>query len=132
MATMQAEVVSAEQQVFSGEASEVYARSLEGEIGILPGHQPALLALDIAPVRIKLEDGSWVSFAVHRGFLYFRENRLAVLADIAERAEEIDRARAERDLEALRAETDGTEEEQAARRDAIRRAELRLDMTERQ
>lgn len=132
MATMQAEVVSAEKRVFSGEASEVYARSLEGEIGILPGHQPALLALDIAPVRIKLEDGSWLSFAVHQGFLYFRENRLAVLADIAERAEEIDRARAERDLEALRSETGGTEEEKAERREAIRRAELRLDMTERQ
>ena len=45
MATMQVEVVSAEKQLFSGEAKELYARALDGEIGIMPGHQPAVIAL---------------------------------------------------------------------------------------
>ncbi|MBW3577464.1 MAG: ATP synthase F1 subunit epsilon [Actinobacteria bacterium] len=130
MATMRVQVVSAEQELFSGEAAEVYARSMEGEIGILPGHQPALLALDIAPVRIKLEDGSWESFAVHNGYLYFREDEVAVLADMAEPAHEIDRARAESELEQLRARTPQDEEEEAEIKRAVRRAELRLEMSE--
>jgi F-type H+-transporting ATPase subunit epsilon len=84
MATMQVDVVSAEEQLFSGEATEVYARSTEGEIGILPGHMPILLALGDAPVRVKSVDGSQVSIAVHHGFLEFKENHLTVLADAAE------------------------------------------------
>jgi len=95
MATMQVEVVSAEKRLFSGEATEVYARSLDGEIGILPGHQPALLALDIAPVKIKLVDGTIQRVAIHQGFLYFQNNHLVVLADIAELPEQIDRAAVE-------------------------------------
>ncbi len=86
MATMQVDVVSAEEQLFSGEASEVYARSTEGEIGILPGHQPALLLLaDDASVRIKTTEGREESFDIAGGFLEFRENHLIVLAEAVER-----------------------------------------------
>ncbi|HUH07743.1 MAG TPA: ATP synthase F1 subunit epsilon [Egibacteraceae bacterium] len=92
---MEVHVVSAERELFAGEATEVYARSLDGEIGILPGHQPALLALAVAPVRVKQDDGSEVVFAVHGGFLEFRENHLTVLTDVAEPVGEIDRDRAE-------------------------------------
>ncbi len=82
MATMQVDVVAPDRSLFSGEASEVYARSQEGEIGILPGHQPALLALaEGAPVRVKTEGGQEESFAITGGFLEFRDNRLTVLAD---------------------------------------------------
>jgi F-type H+-transporting ATPase subunit epsilon len=84
MATMQVNVVSPERNVFSGDASEVYARSLDGEIGILPGHQPALLALADAPVRVKTASGEEHEFVVHGGFLSFRDNVLTVLADSAE------------------------------------------------
>jgi F-type H+-transporting ATPase subunit epsilon len=84
MATMQVDVVSAEAQLYSGEANEVYARSTEGEIGILPGHQPILLALGDAPVRVKTVEGREVRIEVHRGFLEFRDNHLTVLADSAE------------------------------------------------
>jgi F-type H+-transporting ATPase subunit epsilon len=85
MATMQVDVVSAESQLYSGEASEVYARSIEGEIGILPGHQPILIALgEEAPVRVKTVEGREVRIDVHNGFLEFRENHLTVLADAAE------------------------------------------------
>ncbi len=84
MATMQVDVVSAEAQLYSGEANEVYARTTEGEIGILPGHQPALLALGDAPVRVKTVEGREVRIEVHNGFLEFRDNHLTVLADSAE------------------------------------------------
>jgi F-type H+-transporting ATPase subunit epsilon len=82
MATMQVDVVAPDRSLFSGEASEVYARSQEGEIGILPNHQPALLALAAgAPVRVHTEGGGEESFTITGGFLEFRDNRLTVLAD---------------------------------------------------
>jgi len=78
---MQVDVVSPEAQLYSGEADAVYARSEEGEIGILPGHQPALLSLRAgAPVRVQ-RGGSEESFTLTGGFLEFRDNRLTVLAD---------------------------------------------------
>lgn len=82
MAVMQVEVVSPEKRLFSGEATEVYARSQEGEIAILPGHQPALLALvEGHPVRVRTQDGQEQSFTLTGGFLEFRNNQLTVLAD---------------------------------------------------
>lgn len=94
MATMQVDVVSAEERLFSGQAEAVFARSFEGEIAILPGHQPALLALTTAPVRVRTEEGDEVDVAVHHGFLEVREDQLTVLADIAELATQIDVERA--------------------------------------
>ena len=82
MATMQVDVVSAEEQLFSGEASEVYARSMDGEIGILPGHQPVLLLLaPDHPVRVKTSGGGEERFDIAGGFLEFRDNHLIVLAE---------------------------------------------------
>ncbi len=86
MSTMQVEIVSAEKALTSVEATEVYARSLDGEIGILPGHQPALLALAAAPVKVVTADGSTERYQVNHGFLYFSDNTLVVLADHAEPA----------------------------------------------
>ena len=94
MATMQVDVVSAERLLYSGEASAVFARTPEGEIGILPGHQPVLLALVSTPARVQTPEGDQITVAVHHGFLEFRENRLTVLADIAELAVDIDVERA--------------------------------------
>ena len=124
MATMQVDVVSAERALFSGEASEVYARTSDGEIGILPGHQPALLALEVAPLRVKAEGGDEILVAVHGGFLEFRDNHLTVLADIAERAEDIDVGRAEDARR--RAESRLAGEEDDAARAALARASVRI------
>ena len=123
MATMQVDVVSAERRIFSGEASEVYARSLEGEIGVLPGHQPALLALDIAPVKIVLPDGDEQRVAVHNGFLYYRDGRLRILADTAELASEIDLKRAgrrQREVEGRIEDRDNAELQASMRRQELR------------
>ena len=86
MATMEVHVVSPEAEFFNGEASEVYARSLDGEISILPGHQPALLALADSQVRVKTPDGAEHAYHVTGGFLQFKDNRLTVLADDASTA----------------------------------------------
>ena len=86
MATMDARVVSPERDLFDGEATEVYARSTEGEIGLLPGHQPVVLLLAPAPLRIVDSGGTSHVWAVHSGFLEFSDNQLTVLADQAEEA----------------------------------------------
>lgn len=80
MASMQVDVVTPQERLFSGEAAEVYARSTDGEIGILPGHQPVLLALARSALRVKT-DGGEQAWDLTGGFLQFKDNRLTVLAD---------------------------------------------------
>jgi F-type H+-transporting ATPase subunit epsilon len=95
MATMHVELVSVEKQLWSGEATAVFARTTEGELGILPGHAPLLGAL--APgwvVRIDRENDTALRVAVHGGFLSVRKEGVSVLAEVAESAEDIDAARA--------------------------------------
>lgn len=84
-ATMQVDVVSAEEALYSGEATEVYARSTEGEIGILAGHQPVLLLLaENSSVRVKGGGAGDQEFQIAGGFLEFRNNHLIVLAEASE------------------------------------------------
>jgi F-type H+-transporting ATPase subunit epsilon len=112
--TMQVELVSVERPIWSGEATGVYARTTEGEIGILPGHSPLLGAL--APgwlVRIQQADGVEQRVAVHGGFLSVRSDGVSVLAELAESADEIDVARAR---EALQQAGDRQDEESVAAR----------------
>jgi len=114
MATMQVELVSVERPLWSGEATAVFARTTEGEIGILPGHSPLLGAL--APgwlVRIQQADGVEQRVAVHGGFLSVRADGVSVLAELAENADEIDVARAR---EALQRAGDSDDEEAVAAR----------------
>ena len=123
MASFQVDVVSAETELLSTQAEAVYARSLEGEIGILPGHQPCLLALDIAPLKVVRVDGDTERIAVHNGFLFYRDNRLVVLADVAEVASMIDTQRAEqrvRDLEGQREDREEAEVQAAIKRQNVR------------
>jgi F-type H+-transporting ATPase subunit epsilon len=118
--TMPVELVSVERPIWSGEATAVYARTTEGEIGILPGHSPLLGAL--APgwlVRIQQADGVEQRIAVHGGFLSVRSDGVSVLAEVAESADEIDVARAREAL--ARAGDDQDEESVAARHRAMAR-----------
>jgi F-type H+-transporting ATPase subunit epsilon len=120
MATMQVELVSVERPLWSGEATAVFARTTEGEIGILPGHSPLLGAL--APgwlVRIQQADGVEQRVAVHGGFLSVRADGVSVLAELAENADEIDVARAREALQ--RVGDDNDEESVAARNRALSR-----------
>ncbi len=126
MATMHVEVVSAEKSLLSGEATELSARALDGEIGILPGHQPALIALDIGPVKVTFDDGHTERVAVHNGFLFVGRDKVIILADTAELASEIDRARAEAKLRRLEREL--SEGEDAAVRTSLAKQRLRVDV----
>jgi len=120
MAEMQVRLVSVERPIWSGMANAVYARTTEGEIGILPGHSPLLGAL--APgwlVRIQQTDGVEQRVAVHGGFLSVRADGVSVLAEMAESAEEIDVARARRAL--AEAGDSADEESVAARNRALSR-----------
>ncbi|WP_370325713.1 ATP synthase F1 subunit epsilon [Euzebya sp.] len=80
---MDAKVVSPDRALFEGEVVACYARSTEGEIGILSGHQPALLLLAPAPMELERADGGREIFAVRSGFLEFANDQLTVLADDA-------------------------------------------------
>lgn len=121
MATMHVELVSIEAPIWSGEAKAVFARTVEGELGILPGHTPLLGALEPGfAVRIDPEDGESIRVAVHGGFLSVRKDGVSVLAEQAELAEDIDVSRARQALD--RAEPDKGPDEEAARN----RAKARL------
>ena len=125
MAEMQVHIVSATRELYRGQATAVYARSTEGEIGILPGHQPILLALEISPVKVEEAGGETATWAVHQGFLEYRDEQLTVLADTAERPEDIDVERARSARDRAQRHLDDPEYEGNARAD-LRRAEIRL------
>jgi F-type H+-transporting ATPase subunit epsilon len=82
---MKVELVSIEKAIWSGEATAVFARTVEGELGILPGHAPLLGELAQGfPVRIDPVDGSSITVTVDGGFLSVRPDRVSVLAESAE------------------------------------------------
>ena len=84
MATMHVEVVSPEEYVWSGEAEMLFARTVEGELGILPGHAPLLGELADAPVRIRVGGGApEIVVEVHGGFLSVTAEGVSVLAEDA-------------------------------------------------
>ncbi len=92
--TMHVDVVTAERQLYSGEADTVLAPGSEGQLGILPRHAALLTTLKVGELLIKL-GGAEEPFFVSGGFLEVSDNRVTVLAETAEHAEEIDQARAE-------------------------------------
>jgi F-type H+-transporting ATPase subunit epsilon len=125
---MHLEVVSAEQHVLTAEVTEIYARSVEGEIGILPGAPAGLIGLDIGPVRVVAEDGTRYSIAVHRGMLYVdKDHRAVVLADIAELSTEIDVERARSRQRRLESEL-AQRPDDVALKVSLRKQQLRLEV----
>ena len=92
--TMHVEVVTAERELYSGEADVVIAPGTEGELGILPRHAALLTTLKVGELLIRL-GGAEEPLFVSGGFLEVSNNSVIVLAETAERAEEIDQARAE-------------------------------------
>ncbi|MFB7474759.1 MULTISPECIES: F0F1 ATP synthase subunit epsilon [Kitasatospora] len=117
MAELHVELVAADRKVWSGAATIVVARTASGDTGIMPGHTPVLSVLETGPVTIRTTDGNTVIAAVHGGFISFADNKLSLLAEIAELADEIDVARAERALDKAKSDLD---------EHAERRAEVRL------
>lgn len=127
MATIRLEVVTPERVVLEEDADIVVARAADGDLGILHGHEPVLSPLDAGELMYRAS-GEERHLAVAGGFLEVTPDRVVVLADTAERSEEIDRERAEearaRAEQAL-AQQRGTEMEAEAAA-ALQRALLRL------
>lgn len=88
--TIQVNIVSAEADVFSGDAQLVVAPAILGEIGIMPKHSPLLTRLRPGEVRVIDTDGEELIFYVSGGILEIQPSVVTVLADVALRAEEID------------------------------------------
>ena|SRR5438874_10438579 len=135
MARLTVDIVTAERRVLTEEADMVIAPAVEGTVGILPRHAPLLTALNPGVMVLK-RDGQEEPLAVSGGFLQVSNNRVLVLADTAERADEVDeqraqesRARAEEALREAR-EHPGSVQTEAARA-ALRRSLARLNVVQR-
>ncbi len=94
MAFIRLDIVTAERSVYAEDVDMVIAPGIEGQLGILPHHAPLMTTLQAGELRVK-KGGEEVSLAISGGFLEVRPDRVVVLADAAERAGEIDMARAE-------------------------------------
>ncbi len=79
-------IVSAEAEIWSGEASQIVARTVEGEIGILTGHEPVLAVLASGQVRVTPVDGAVISVDAEDGFLSVDRNRVEIVARHAQLA----------------------------------------------
>jgi F-type H+-transporting ATPase subunit epsilon len=94
MATTRLDIVTAERVVFSEDVDMVIAPGIEGQLGILPHHSPLMTALVPGELLVR-KGGQELPLAITGGFIEVRPDRIIILADAAERAEEIDIARAE-------------------------------------
>jgi F-type H+-transporting ATPase subunit epsilon len=94
VSSIKLDIVTAERVVYSGDVDMVIAPGVEGQLGILPHHAP-LMALLQAGELVARKGGQDEILAISGGFLEVRPDRVIVLADAAERAEEIDMARAQ-------------------------------------
>jgi len=126
MPGMKLDVVTAEGVVFSEEVDMVVAPGIQGQLGILPYHAPLMTTLDVGELLIR-KGGEEFSLAITGGFLEVRPDRVIVLADAAERAEEINvtraeeaKKRAEEQLIHRTADVDEARVEAALRRSLIR------------
>lgn len=136
MARLTVEVITAERSVVTSEADMVIAPTTEGVIGILPRHAPLLTELAPGVMVLKRNDGPEENLAISGGFLEVNRNHVLVLADAAEREEEIDelqaaeaKARAEVALQEAARHPDAVRSEAA--RTALRISQARLNVVQR-
>ncbi|HEY5645808.1 MAG TPA: F0F1 ATP synthase subunit epsilon [Pseudomonadales bacterium] len=92
--TIHCDIVSAEEEIFSGRVTMVSATGTIGELGIMPGHAPLLTGIRPGPVRLKMDNGEEEVFFASGGYLEVQPGVVTVLADTALRAEDIDEAAA--------------------------------------
>lgn len=100
MAELTVEVVAADRKVWSGTATIVVARTPDGEIGIMPGHESVLGLLVSGAVTIRAVDGAAVVAAVSSGFLSVSDDHVAILAEQVALSDEIDVAAVQAEIDA--------------------------------
>lgn len=118
MAQMHVELVAPDSNVWTGEATMVIVKTTEGDLGILPGHEPVLASLVNGPVEIRPVDGPAVRAAVLGGFLSVAGDTVSILAERARLASDL----VESDVRAALAEAEQTGDAEAA---SQARAQLR-------
>lgn len=125
---LEVHVVTPEREVWAGQATEVIAHGVDGDVGILTGHAPLLVQLAIGPLHVLREDGTWQRAVVDGGFLHVSTEegitRVDVLATTAQLADEIDVDATRRRLEELRSSGADAEDERAEQE--IARTEARI------
>lgn len=125
MAELDVALVAADREVWSGKASMVVAKTTDGDVGIMPQHQPILSLLRPSVITIRTvvdgAPGQTLRAALHGGFISVADDRVSLLSEAAELVEEIDADRAQEALTRARAGEFGADSEAAAAR-----AELRL------
>jgi len=94
MSTIQVNIVSAESEIFSGEATLVVVSGEMGELGIAPQHAPLITRIRPGQVRVRVANGQEQHFYVSGGILEVQPNMVTVLSDTALRAADIDEAQA--------------------------------------
>ena len=127
---IQLEVVTPERRVLAESVDMVTVPGLGGELGILPGHTPLISALQTG-VLTYVQDGKSSQLHVSGGFVEVRDDYVAVLADVAERPEEIDAARAKQSRDRLEKQLhswSGTEEDFELARVKLERSVVRLQI----
>jgi len=127
---IQLEVVTPERRVFGEPVDMVTVPGLNGELGVLPGHTPLISQLKTG-VLSYLQDGRTTQLLVSGGFVEVRDDHVSVLAEIAERPEEIDvaAARAARDrLEKQLGGWSGSDDEMESVKTELARSEVRLQL----
>ena len=121
---MDVAIVDPEKGLWEGEADFLVARTADGEIGVLPNHAPFLGVLNYATLKLEAA-GEVTLFAVHSGFLMVKDNKVSVLARVAEVGSQIDVPRAQRAMQNAEETLKSDESNEEARR-AFLRAEARL------
>ncbi len=132
MSSLRLDIVTAERVVYSEDVDVVIAPGVEGQLGILPHHAPLMTTLQAGELRVR-RGGEEDSLAISGGFLEVRPDRVIILADAAERAEEIDVARAEaakKRAEQRLADRHAAGLDEARAETAMRRALARLTVAE--
>ena len=122
MSELNVSVVAVDRSIWVGPAKSIVAKTPEGEIGILPGHEPVLSLLVNGVVRIESTEGAKVAVAVHGGFVAMDSDNVRILAEVAELSSDIDVDRAQKALDKARAAGEDSPEALAA----VHRAETRL------
>ncbi|ARU59595.1 F0F1 ATP synthase subunit epsilon [Oleiphilus messinensis] len=92
--TVHCDIVSAEEEIFSGLVEMVIAAGSEGDLGIAPGHTPLLTQLNPGPIRVIKQGGEEEVYYVSGGFLEVQPSIVTILSDTAQRAADMDEAAA--------------------------------------
>jgi F-type H+-transporting ATPase subunit epsilon len=90
MATMHCEIVTPEGPAFAGEIEMIVVPGSQGELGVLPRHQPIVAHLDVGEIRVRVGAGEWRSFAAADGYFSMQRDRALVLVEAAVPSDAID------------------------------------------